>query len=362
MKDSHFFLRPNIIVTKGANRCLVIDFAKISYQFAPNTLADFIEKHNKLKVGDIISSYESEEKDIAVEYIEWMLSVDIAFLSINQNFVRSIKDWSDKWDSPYSICNCILEISIESYKDTFRIIDTLSSNRVPYLEIRIFESFPFCKLYDLLLKIQDSDIKALVLIIKYTDELNITNIRKKLRLLTVIENIIIHSAKNDKSVSIHNGITSVTYRSEKLSNICCGRFNTNLFTPNSEFYNESQKYNTCLNRKIAIDQNGEIKNCPSMTKSYGNIKTTTLEEVINKKAFKDLWNIAKDQISICQDCEFRHICTDCRAYLQDPKDIYSKPLKCGYDPYTNKWEEWSTNPLSKAAIKHYELQEIITKS
>ena len=91
-----------------------------------------------------------------------------------------------------------------------------------------------------------------------------------------------------------------------------------------------------------------------MKESYGNIKDTTLEEVLNKKGFKKLWTIHKDKIKVCQDCEFRHICTDCRAYREDPEDIYSKPLKCGYSPYTNEWEEWSTNPLKQKAIKHYD--------
>ncbi len=98
-----------------------------------------------------------------------------------------------------------------------------------------------------------------------------------------------------------------------------------------------------------------------MVESFGNIKDTTLEEALNKKGFKKYWNITKDQINICKDCEFRNICTDCRAYTQDPNDIYSKPLKCGYDPYTNVWEDWSTNPLSKMAIEHYSMQEMVKK-
>ena len=69
--------------------------------------------------------------------------------------------------------------------------------------------------------------------------------------------------------------------------------------------------------------------------------------------------IQKDQIAVCKDCEFRYICTDCRAYKEDPEDDYSKPLKCGYDPYTGVWSEWSTNPLKQKAIQYYGMEEII---
>jgi len=98
-----------------------------------------------------------------------------------------------------------------------------------------------------------------------------------------------------------------------------------------------------------------------MKQSFGNIKDTTLEDALKKRGFKKYWNINKDKIKVCQDCEFRYICTDCRAYLEDPKDIYSKPLKCGYDPYTGKWSEWSTNPLKQKAIKYYGMEELIKK-
>jgi len=31
------------------------------------------------------------------------------------------------------------------------------------------------------------------------------------------------------------------------------------------------------------------------------------------------------------------ILSDKRAYLTEPENIYSKPLKCGYNPYTGEW-------------------------
>ena len=60
-----------------------------------------------------------------------------------------------------------------------------------------------------------------------------------------------------------------------------------------------------------------------------------------------------------KDCEFRYICTDCRAYVEDPEDILSKPLKCGYNPYTGEWSEWSTNPLKQKAIDFYGMREMV---
>ena len=98
-----------------------------------------------------------------------------------------------------------------------------------------------------------------------------------------------------------------------------------------------------------------------MLKSYGNVNEIKIVNALQNKSFKKYWNVTKDQIDVCKDCEYRYVCTDCRAYIETPDDMYSKPLKCGYDPYTNKWEEWSTNPLKQKAIEYYGMQELVKK-
>lgn len=63
-----------------------------------------------------------------------------------------------------------------------------------------------------------------------------------------------------------------------------------------------------------------------------------LKEVMQSQEFQKLWHIKKDDIKVCQDCEFRYMCMDCRAFIKDPKDIYSQPAKCPYNPYIAKWK------------------------
>ncbi|RST27564.1 grasp-with-spasm system SPASM domain peptide maturase [Chryseobacterium lacus] len=124
----------------------------------------------------------------------------------------------------------------------------------------------------------------------------------------------------------------------------CGVISSNYFNSNLETYTLSINHNSCLHKKISIDAEGNIRNCPSMPQSFGNIKDTTLEEALEHPDLKKYWNLTKDHIEVCKDCEFRYICTDCRAYTERTHENSegldtSKPLKCGYNPYTGKWEE-----------------------
>ena len=132
---------------------------------------------------------------------------------------------------------------------------------------------------------------------------------------------------------------NISFLTENFSLSNCGIIDKKYFVNNLPFFTEAQHHNTCLNRKICIDENGDIKNCPAMKQSYGNIRTTTLKEAIEKPGFKDCWTISKDQIDVCKDCEFRYMCTDCRAFIKDPANPYSQPAKCTYNPYICLWEE-----------------------
>lgn len=154
------------------------------------------------------------------------------------------------------------------------------------------------------------------------------------------------------------------FMKEDLSMRSCGKVNLKYFSTNITKVLEAINHNSCLHKKIAIDKEGNIRNCPLMPEDFGNIKDTTLEEAITKPSFKKYWNTTKDQIEVCKDCEFRYICSDCRAYTErthtneEGLDI-SKPLKCGYNPYTAEWEEWSTNPLKQKAIDFYDMRELV---
>ena len=67
-----------------------------------------------------------------------------------------------------------------------------------------------------------------------------------------------------------------------------------------------------------------------MKTSFGNIDRNNIVDVAISTVFQRHWQITKEQIRVCRDCEFRMICSDCRAFLHDD---YAKPAKCDYDPY-----------------------------
>jgi SPASM domain peptide maturase of grasp-with-spasm system len=218
--------------------------------------------------------------------------------------------------------------------------------------------------YNVISKAYHKSINSIELILKYDASVPDEAYKQLAEDEPMISSLTLHSSPQDRTLIIDYGCDAEAGRFIKRevritsqmidSNIHCGLITVrSLHAPSITNFFETKFHNGCLNRKVAVDALGNIRNCPSMPAIYGNTADTNLADAIKGEGFKDKWQIRKDQVKVCMDCEFRYACSDCRAYVEDPADIYSKPLKCGYDPYTGQWEEWSTNPLKQQAIAYY---------
>lgn len=246
------------------------------------------------------------------------------------------------------------------------LLQQICDLRIKYLQIRFseLELNDMIKAIRKLSLLNDSSINELSLVANYDLQL-VTFIKANYYSISnKFLHFILHSSDEQDSQTLEHVQLSIIKNKITIP-LSCGLINLKNINLNRNFYLEAKQHNTCLNKKVSIDVKGNIKNCPSMFQSFGNIKDTTLENALNHPEFKKYWNLTKDNIEVCKDCEFRYICTDCRAYTEQTNfnnglDT-SKPLKCGYNPYTGEWEEWSTNSLKQKAIEYYGMQDLIRK-
>jgi len=111
------------------------------------------------------------------------------------------------------------------------------------------------------------------------------------------------------------------------------------FNVNISLFTESQNHHAYFNRKVSIDERGEIKNCNSLSKSFGNINHESLEEIVSSTEFQQLWFIQKDKTLICRNCEFRYMCVDPREPLLNNDALYYHKVPCNYDPFSSTWTD-----------------------
>jgi len=337
-------------IIRGYSRSMILDVQRKVFYFLPNDMLAFIDADGVVK-----------EEAGSAPLMEFLLEEELAFKCDSNLAHQFIAPKSSTWNYPARISNAIVCSRGFDKEYLESIVHQLTEAlQCKYIEFR-FEA-----------PLSPSEIEQ---VISYLSGLNLftcslcislQNISADLQQLEqllqnnrrLIKTIVFNYPK-ELAISNTTNYGNIFFTTAKSPALSCGLVSQKLFTLHQSHYNESLLHNTCLNRKIAIGADGSIKNCPGMAKGYGNIKDTALIDVVNDPEFQKLWHIKKDDIDKCRDCEFRHICTDCRAFRDDPANLYSAPLKCGYDPYTGQWEEWSTNPLKQSAIDYYGMNELV---
>lgn len=100
----------------------------------------------------------------------------------------------------------------------------------------------------------------------------------------------------------------------------------NIFTPQefkSYFYNK--KFNPCWGNKVCIKNDGFVYPCIMSNIKIGNFKD--INYILNGKNSYRFLN--KDKITKCKSCEFRYLCSECRAIGTTNKlNIRKQPLLC----------------------------------
>jgi len=359
INDNLFFkLFANCKVVDGYSRSAICDLQNNKVKLIPTLLSEVLDHLKTKNVHEVKGEYNYQE-NIGIDlYLELLVKENLGFFCDNPN---SFVELETKWDMPFRVTNFIIDLDSNSTYDLENIFIQLCELSCHSVQIRYYDVVKLEEIIGVLNISVQSSIRSIEIICPYDDSLNINGIEKIWSINKRIKKIILYNAPLNNHIELPFGLTLIQIAHNFNISKKCGVIHEKYFACNISHFMESQFYNNCLNRKISVDVNGEIKNCPSMLKTFGNINQINLQEVIAKEEFKELWLINKDKVSVCKHCEFRYICSDCRAYTEIPQDNYSKPLKCGYNPYTAEWEEWSTNPLKQKAIEYYGLEELVKK-
>lgn len=342
--DKYLNLFANCFLVKGANRSTVFDYQREDLYFIENVHYDFLMQC-KIKSfqevqGDFKEKLTLEELE---EFTDFCETNELTFWTETPNYFPEVEV---RFEHSSIITNAIVDINTDSEHDFIHIYNELQQVGCKDIQLRFYDSFPLIELDKIIQYFRlNQHGQSLELIIKASNELTEENLVELTNKYIYIKSIVIHSSDKNELFKIHShalraGMGNIIFTKQEInSSDHCGHIHSAGFNYNNiAAFMEAKLFNSCLNRKVGIDEKGEIKNCPTQSKSFGNIRTNSLLDICLSKDFQKLWSVNKDQINVCKDCEFRYICSDCRMFLDDKEDLFSKPKKCKYNPYTNIWE------------------------
>lgn len=355
MELKFFKLYSSCIVVTGVKRSTICDLQRHQIHLISNDLRILLKRLKNRTVKDVINQYNYDPDTIYSE----IKKLEKNELGHWHDDPKKFPELDLSWHSPEIINNAIIETG-ENYKAIFaKAIPQLKSLGCKHIEFRLDHEITRTDIHSILTMLDESKIRGIFVIQKFFDLTQIENYIELMENFPRLLQVVLHSFDESKSGNLNDcnlkAEGKILITKENLTNSHCGFISANKFISNIDSFTESVNYNSCLNKKISIDKNGNLLNCPAIQTIYGNVNTDSLADVVNQEAFKAIWGITKDEIEKCKSCEFRHVCTDCRAFLEHPTNPKSKPLKCGYDPVTGNWEDWSLNPLKQEAISVYGL-------
>lgn len=332
-----FKLYQNCIPVNGASQNVICDLQRSEVIYINDFQYRILKEFKDNTIGEIQEEIGSEEIQKVLDFFDYLINRELGFWCDSPEHFPDI-DFS--WEAPSFITNCIIDIDDEITYDFKSVVEQLDELGCNALQIRFFGKSNTRDVELMLESTLYSRLTCIELILKYSPDVNEIFLENLCRNNQRIRIIHVHTVPLGTKLKLSEDSKVNLYLHEIQidGNHHCGVIDKSHFVLNMYNFTEAQKHNTCLNRKIGIDSDGNIKNCPSLNNAYGNVENVKLKDVILNESFTKMWYLNKDQIKICKDCEYRYICSDCRAFIEDSDDIYSKPKKCNYNPYTLTWE------------------------
>ncbi len=337
--NKFFILSSSCALTKGASRTLIQDFQRSNVDFVPNDYYDLCYLVNRHKISDIANNVENNSLSDYYKFIDFMIEREYAFVSDNlQAFPEISKDLYDEESQIYDAIIDIDECDVKEYKLEL-FLTSLKKLHCTDLQVRIYNHSNLSKLYQLLKGICDHVFYYVELHLDSSEYITFEECCNIILNYASITNIYLYNAVSN-TISSYDENTkgcyplrmgTVYYVASELNNNNCGCISDCSKTyRDTGFYRMAQTYNTCLYKKVSLDKDGNVRNCPSMPEKYN--LSEGLEKIIMSSVFRKYWNITKRDVESCRDCEFRFNCLDCRAHIRG-NGLLGKPVTCKYNPY-----------------------------
>ncbi|WP_027385144.1 grasp-with-spasm system SPASM domain peptide maturase [Chryseobacterium gregarium] len=343
----------SVRITEGAKRALIFDTATGFISFIPKSFSALLSDRNR-DYALLRQESDDESKEALDQYLEFIQHHRLGIFVEHKDELAHFRTSDETALSTSEVDYFIFDLHPSGL--TSGIAEQIDQMGIKFVQLRILNGSHSKDIMDLFSRLSlfnDTSVNEVSIVLAHHTDLEDCIVAGEVITSNRYLQFLFHSSEHEERKTYGNIEVSKMTKAVRIPE-GCGCVNVNTMNRSRLFYTEALHHNSCLHKKMAIDKDGNIRNCPSMPKAFGNIKNTTLQAAFRNAGFKEYWSVTKDRIKTCKDCEFRYICTDCRAYTErsnidsDGIDL-SKPLKCGYDPYTAQWQEGSTHVLKHTA-------------
>ncbi len=311
----YFLLYSHNQVVLGAEKSAIYDLDNGKIVYIPNVLVTVLEEMRNKKVADIKKQYTPDNPEIIDRYVQFLVQNGLGFYTEEpKQFPKLALDFN----YPGVLRDAALESDMTAYNLKGILLD-LERLGCRYIELRLDlkEKPDFDTLTDLFESIKETLFVSITLLMKYNEEISMQDLENLYDSYSKIKKVLIHTAPLEKGLS-----NPVQFVKETLAQLENNSKNTDKYIVNIPYFSESLQYNTLYNKKVAINYDGDIKNILNDSRTFGNVKQTSLQEVVNSTEFQRYWTVSPDKIEGIKESELRYAMYTPNPLVETPEGSY----------------------------------------
>lgn len=297
----HFILFNFCKVVEGKDKSIICDFQKGKIKFIPNQMVEVINML-KEKPFETVKEFFSEDLNIFESYINFLTVEGFAFFTKNKdNFI----DIDNYWTSPEVINNALIEYQFGNY-NLMNVLTQLDHLLTKFIEIRFteFNTSNITEFKEILSYCTNSVSRSIRIFVPFVSKELSEELIDIIKLHPIVDCILFYNSNYNKE--INNGNTEVHYITKSLKDIEASNIDRKFLINSIEYFYECQKFNPYYNKKVAIDSEGQLKNCLKNKKVFGNLKNDSIKQIVLSNEFQEFWHVTHDQIEGIKDSELRY--------------------------------------------------------
>src|SRR5215216_6299446 len=294
-KEDVFKLYANCLPVKGARRSIICDLQTQRAQFIPNDLFEILTEFDGVPVSEIKEQFEETSESVIDDYFNLLVEQDYGFWCDEPELFPPL---NLSWDRPDTVTNAIIDVDRTSKHDYSNIFSQLDALGCRAVELRAYDALSMKEIEDILQACQHLRLRHLDLIIKFQPELTSEGLLDFCLRYQLISRILVHSSPYTQKFMVDMFPILVRFDTHEVKPSSCGEVAPEYFSLTVDHFTEALNFNTCLNRKISVAANGDIKSCPAMQQSFGNISSVSLASAVKHPVLVQLGSITKDQIEV----------------------------------------------------------------
>lgn len=297
-RKMYFTLYSDKIPVEGKDRSAICDLERKRYTYIPNALYEILTRFSDRSVQELKKLYQEPER--IIEYFEFLQNEELGFYTQEpERFPRIDLEWQ----RPESIIVAELQVDDSLEDHHLKALDELDQAGCKHVEIAAKRGLPYEEIDSLFTLFSGAGFRTIDLLLGYETSTPLDRFLKLKDELPEFNILVFHSAPQE-----YRNTDKRTFWSQRSLADLKKREDPpfqNLIL-NREFFLESLYFNPYYNRKVSIDEEGNVKNAIEHQRSFGRIGERPLGNIVNGEEFRELWYASNDKVEDVKDWELRY--------------------------------------------------------